>query len=75
MDIKDLLQKLADARDLNVPDRVRENLCAEAHTKLAWCVKRIAELEKSDECFRQVIRKLTEDNHGMTPDWLLDMAS
>lgn len=31
-------------------------------------------LKKSDETFRKVIKKLRDDNHGMVPNWLIDLA-
>lgn len=36
--------------------------------------QRIIDLEKNDEVFRKVVDKLTADNHGMIPGWLLDLA-
>lgn len=35
--------------------------------------KRISGLERSDQVFRHVIEKLTADNNGMVPNWLLDL--
>ena len=40
----DLLSRLADARDLNVPERERENLCGCAHTEIEGQRAQIAEL-------------------------------
>lgn len=36
--------------------------------------QRIIDLEKNDETFRKVVDKLTADNHGMIPGWLLGLA-
>jgi len=36
-------------------------------------IERVKVLEDSDKIFRQVIEKLTDENHGMTPGWLLDL--
>lgn len=35
--------------------------------------KRLSELEHNDQVFRQAIEKLTADNNGMVPNWLLDL--
>lgn len=35
---------------------------------------RVAEMDKNDALFRKVIDKLTADNGGIIPCWLLDLA-
>ena len=42
---EDLLRRLADARDLSVPERERENLCACAYTALRTIEPVIADLD------------------------------
>lgn len=42
-DQDDLLARLADARDLNVPERERENLCACAYTEIRRLQQKISE--------------------------------
>ncbi|MCR4307536.1 MAG: hypothetical protein NUV80_03175 [Candidatus Berkelbacteria bacterium] len=37
-------------------------------------IERVKVLEDSDRVFRQVIEKITADNNGMTPGWLLDLV-
>ncbi|HHT9146453.1 MAG: hypothetical protein Q7J12_00120 [Syntrophales bacterium] len=37
-------------------------------------IEQVKVLRDSDKVFRQVIEKLTADNHGMTPGWLLDLV-
>ncbi len=55
MNLDELLKRLADARDLNVPERERENLCSLAHgaiTKLrSALLDSINELEHSGYYF------------------------
>ena len=46
----------------------------DAYEDIKYLLSHIKELEKSNATFRKVIKKLTLDNHGMVPNWLLDLA-
>ena len=46
----------------------------DAYEDVKCLFSRVKELEKSDVIFRKVIKKLTSDNHGLVPNWLLDLA-
>lgn len=51
--------------------------CQQNHARieeLGRLNKRIKELEENDRVFRKVIDKLTTDNGGTIPGWLLDLA-
>lgn len=40
-----------------------------------WCtIGMLKELKRSDALLRKVIEKLTADNGGITPNWLLDLV-
>ncbi len=62
-DQAELLARLAKARDLNVPERERENLCACAHTEI---VRMVAQLEG----LRGLEQRLRERYHSRCADEL-----
>jgi len=67
----ELLRRLADARDLNVSERERENLCAAAHTEITRLVKEtldlqaaLEEAQQSTDYFRAHYERLVKVKHG-----------
>lgn len=52
----------------------KELECNTPTARLERLEKRLVELEENDRVFRKVVDKLTADNGGTIPSWLLDLA-
>jgi len=79
MDGDELLTRLLDARDLNMPARERENLCGCAYTEIRQLQRELAAERQARAALEQVIdtflSAIIEDHGASSHVWLMARAS